>query len=687
MKTQMAILSCAILTLTAALVAISGSTSGEGVEGVLSVSMSIDAKIDNNYATTTVTQALKNPTTEEHEAQFTFNIPQSAFMSSFKMELDGTLYSSKVVQKAAAQEEYNCAKEDGKTASIVESSSTSDTSSFTYRISLKPGENLTYYLTYEEYIAKSKGNYSYSIPLSKNSFPTDGTFSISIELISVAGFYSPKVPAYPEAKIEQPTSSKCLVSLTPESRVFSEDLTVQYSLIEYPMTGEFMNYEKDGVGYFFHVFCPGIDQLGGSGLPKDIIFVMDHSGSMDGQKLDQVKDAFSSIVSDLQPEDRFDIMIYNEKTENWKDEIVDADASNIGSAKTYITGIDSYGSTDIDQAISNALGMFSKAGGVPILCFLTDGLPTSGETNTATIRTNIKNLNTGGVAIFCLAFGDDADFSFLQALALENNGKGTKIDVSSDASDQIQGYYDTFSTPLVTNLTFDYGPGTWDVFPTYVPNLYSGSEVVVVGRYDTNLTQISSDVDGTTSEGLKDFGATFKTAKSDENAFIPRYWAFQKIKDLQEDMLVQGETTALVDGVTDLAVQFQFVTPYTSMILVIDSEPAPEDDDTEGGADTDTGTGYDSPDTDGYVPPGDMRYDTGDDDVDDDCDDDMGYSYADDETDAHNSMVIFPFFAIMAFILLIIIIVVVVVVVYKNAAKSGKTEKKLKNSGDDEEMG
>ena len=663
---------CALLMISSVLFLLP-TTSASGATDVSNVVMNINVTIDNNYASTVVYQEVHNPTNDTKEATFYFTIPERAFLSAFQMTVNGTTYTSRVIGKAAAEEEYNAAKDQNKTASIVQSSSVS-LNAFSYKINLKGGQTVSYQLTYQEYVPRYMGKYTYTLPLSKNSFPSEGKFSINIEMRSIVGFASVSVPAYSDASVNKETSGDYSVKYSPASRAFTSDLGVEYTLVEYPSQGKFLNYESGDVGYFMHVFCPAVSDLGGKSMPKDIIFVIDHSGSMEGEKLNQVRDAFKSIVSDLQTSDRFDIIIYDDSVDKWKSEIVDASDSNVESAKSYISGIESDASTDIDLAMSTALGMFPEGGGVPIICFLTDGLPTAGTTDTSTIRANIKEKNTMGAAIFCLAFGSDADFNFLKALALENNGQATQIDVSTSASTQIQGYYDTFSTPLVSNLTFDYGEGTWDVFPTYVSSLYNGSEVVVVGRYNTSLKTITSSVKGMTSDGMKDFGSTFNLKKKSENTFIPQYWGYQKIKDLENQILVEGYSPSLVENITNIAIQFHFVTEYTSMIIVVEQPkedpyegPSTDDDYESPGGDDDVADD-DAADWDNYSPM------VGDD------DDDMGVAPQKDDNTAGGiakSSTVFPLlvFGALAFVVLVIVGVIVLVLVVRSR-KPAKAEKK-----------
>jgi len=466
-STKKVIIGLVVLALLSTVFAVASAqeTTTTVEEGITSVSMSINADIQNNYATTTITQTLKNTGSVEEEASFTFTIPTDGFLSQFKLEINGTTFVSKVVEKASAEEQYSSAVKNNKTASIVGTGSSS-LNTFDYSINLKADQEVTYHLVYEEYLARYKGNYTYTIPLTQNSFPDEGDFGIYVNMESVSDFKKIVTPEYNTSAIETILGKKGSVTLLPETRVFSEDFTIVYSIEAYPIEGYMLNYVIGDQGYFFHVFAPTLEDLGGEALGKDIIFVIDKSGSMSGTKMTQTKDAFKSIVDDLQETDRFNIVVFSDTITEWKTEMVDANSENIESAKTYIEEIEANGATNIDGAMTTGLGnLEAESENVPIVCFLTDGVPTSGTTNTASIRENVQAANTMGASVFCLGFGNDCDFDLLDAMALENEGTATKILEATDASDQILGYYDTFSTPLVSDITFEYGDDTWDVFP------------------------------------------------------------------------------------------------------------------------------------------------------------------------------------------------------------------------------
>jgi predicted transcriptional regulator/uncharacterized protein YegL len=338
-----------------------------------------------------------------------------------------------------------------------------------------------------------------------------------------------------------------------------------------------LTYNDGTEEYFFNVFSPQREDLGGKAMDKDIIFVLDKSGSMSGTKIQQLKEAFAEIIDQLPEQDNFNIVMFDTSVMKYKTEIITASKENKNEAVTYINNIQSGGSTNLNEAMITALNMihYSETR-VPIIVMLTDGLPTEGVTNPPTIRENIKQENEAEVGIFSLGFGFDVDFEFLKAMSLENYGMAIRIYEDKDASEQITNFYDTISTPLLKGLTFSYSKGAYEVYPKAVEQLFEGSEIVVVGKYKGEENSISSDVAANSWEGMKSFKETYHFEPASNNSFIPRFWAYAKIRHLLDEIAVFGENESLKENVTDLALTYEFVTPYTSLLVEI-KEPEPKE--------------------------------------------------------------------------------------------------------------
>jgi uncharacterized protein YegL/DNA-binding MarR family transcriptional regulator len=586
-------------------------------------SLIVDARIENHYAMTTFTGDISNPNEAADDISFRIDVPKDAMLTNLSITIDGLTSYASIAPRSKAQQDYDDAQASGETATQLKA--TPDPTVFNMDINVKANSDISFSIRYEQILVKKMYNYTYLVNL--NTLSINSLFSNIDTLIDIKGFGN-LTPVDINKGTITPTESWIAsnhVRYTYHSSDLgtSDTIGIVYSEEAPPIDGTLKTYMDDTGGYFMHVFSPQLDELGNY-LPKDIVFVLDRSGSMGGRKIEQLKDAFTEIVYQVHVEDRFNIITFSSTTDHWKSEMVPATGMNKDSSVNYIQAIDPSGSTNINQALTDALNMFEgDVEAVPIVVFLTDGLPTTGETNPNSIRQNILHENDQSVSIYALGFGEDVDFEFLSALSLENRGFAVKIPESEDASEMMQGFYDTISIPLLQNIYFNYTGGAHEVIPDFMPSMFAGSEAVVVGKFDSTKETIVSTVSGTTSEGPRVFEESWRVDQDSEMEFIPRLWAHRMILHYMERMVVEGETEHLQQQVIDLALDYSFVTPFTSFILVIDDADEPPEQTTNEPEGVDDDSVRKDDDSDG------LPYNPGYDDADvsaDDDDDDEGSS-------------------------------------------------------------
>ncbi|MGA1873893.1 MAG: VWA domain-containing protein [Thermoplasmatota archaeon] len=582
-SSTLAVVSIAALLIALPAMVLQGSDAQSG-DVILYEGLEIEARIENHYAMTTFTGHIKNPTEFSEDTTISINIPDDAMISNLSITIDGITSYARVAPRSQAQQDYDEAKDEGDTATQLRASP--DPTMFYLDVNIRKNSNMSLSLRYEQVIVKKMYNYTYMLPFSVlSNSELFNSLNVIIDVKGVGNITPIDIGKGTVTPTESwITTSHVRYSHVSENIAGTSSIGIVYQEEAPPVDGVLRTYIDDTGGYFMHVFSPELQDLG-TYLPKDVIFVLDKSGSMGGRKIEQLKDAFSEIVYQVHEEDRFNIISFSSEIDEWSPEMVQANSDNKGSSVEYINMIDPLGSTNINQALLDALDMYQgDIEAVPIIVFLTDGLPTTGVTNIPTIRENILYANQNHVSIYSLGFGEDVDFEFLSALSLENRGFAVKIPESEDASRMMQGFYDTISIPLLQNIYFNYTGGSSEVIPDYKPSLFAGSEAVVVGRFDRTRESITSTVTATTSQGQRVFEESWKVDQDSEMEFIPRLWAHRMILHYLEKMIVEGETEYLQQRVIDLALDYSFVTPYTSFILVINqpddqtNEPAEDDD-------------------------------------------------------------------------------------------------------------
>ena len=464
--------------------------------------IAINTIIDNNYAITNILEKFKNPCSYSIDETFQVQIPAKAFISNFSLCINNETHYSQIVSKDEGREKFEEAVIKGSNAGLVEAK---DKNIFSYSVSISPKSEIIVGLRYEQFLEKSLGGYEYLIPLSGAAFGSNmDKFSVDITLRSKLLVTACKIEDYfADANLTFVSSHEAKVAYETSLPIPKNDFRMNYGLATPPSNGTMLNYNDGAQEYFFHIFSPQRTDLGGEVMAKEIIFVLDKSGSMSGNKISQLKSAFDEIINQLHSKDSFNIIMFDSVIEKYKSDLIRASERNKLDAVDYINEVEARGATNINEALLSALDMFS-------LVMLTDGLPTMGETNTKTIRQNVLENNNAKVTLYCLGFGFDLDFPFLKAMSLENFGIAFRIYENKDASAQITDFYDTISTPLLRGLTFSYSDGAYEVYPTYVEQLFEGAEIVVVGKYNGTSRMITASVSAMSWEGKKTFKETFK---------------------------------------------------------------------------------------------------------------------------------------------------------------------------------
>ncbi len=529
--------------------------------------LNINADVNNGYAITTVEEKLTNPLDTSTEDEFKFMIPEEAFISGFTLIIDGKEYNADVLPKQEAKEKFEQAASQGKSAGLLE---TKKQNLFSYSLSFAPRQSIIVRLKYEQAVKKSLGEYEYALFLRRtDQAHIVNALSVNLNISSVNDITTLETPGFTGASVKYLSTTKGQVKYS-SNALPDKDLTVVYTTNNPPLNGDMLFYSAGGQGYMMHVFSPSETDLGTTALSKDIIFVVDKSGSMGGEKIAQVKRVFTSIISDLPPDDYFNILFFDTSVQSFSTTLMEANTKNKADAANFVNSLDASGGTNINQALLDSLAMFGNSSRVPIIVFLTDGAPTEGITSPYVIRKNIRDANKLKVSIFTIAFGieDEGNYDFLKALSLENYGKAQRFYLEGGVEEEMKGFYKTISTPLITNMNFTYNAVS-EIVNTGQNNLFAGSDAIVLGKYGTGASTITSDVIATTRTGSRNFKNSFNVASKPENSFIPRLWAYTTIRKLMDRIDVEGETEPLKSEITRLSLNFKFVTPYTSLFVEV----------------------------------------------------------------------------------------------------------------------
>ncbi|XP_077933284.1 inter-alpha-trypsin inhibitor heavy chain H4 isoform X5 [Halichoerus grypus] len=586
--------------------------------GINIYSLSVDSKVSSRFAHTVVTSRVVNRASVMQEATFQVELPKRAFITNFSIVdrslawlaearhphpgpctesciqvIGGVTYPGNIKEKAAAQEQYSAAVARGESAGLVKASGRK-TEQFQVSVSVAPAAKVTFELVYEELLKRCLGAYELLLkvqpqqlvkhlqmdihifePQGISFLETESTFMTN-ELADALTVSQNKTKAHIQFK---PTLSQQM-SPGQQDTVLDGNFIVRYD-VHRTISGGSIQIES---GYFVHYFAPE----GLPTIPKNVIFVIDKSGSMSGRKIEQTQEALIKILDDLSPNDQFNLVSFSGEAAQWKPLLVPASAENVNQARSYAASIQTQGGTNINDAVLLAARLLDSAnqkellpeGSASLIILLTDGDPTMGETNPARIQKNVKEAIDGQYSLFCLGFGFDVSLAFLEKLALDNGGLTRRIYEDSDSTLQLQDFYQEVANPLLTVVTFEYpSNAVEEVSRDNFRLLFKGSEIVVAGKLrDQSPEVLSAKVRGQlrmqnitfqTESSVAEQENEFQNPKYIFHSFMERLWAYLTIQQLLEQMISasNAEKQALETRALNLSLHYSFVTPLTSMVV------------------------------------------------------------------------------------------------------------------------
>jgi Ca-activated chloride channel family protein len=345
------------------------------------------------------------------------------------------------------------------------------------------------------------------------------------------------------------------------------DYVLYYTVSPEDVGVNLLSYKPDGRsdGFFLLLAAPKVDVEAQQVVAKDVILVLDVSGSMRGPKIEQAREALSFVLDNLNEEDRFNVIAFSTATHPYARDLVPAHER--GEALDFVARLEANGSTDINRALLEAVSITDRERPT-ILVFLTDGLPTVGEIDVERIIDNVGGSAPDNVRVFPFGVGYDVNTTLLDTIAQNHRGASGYVRPEEAIDEKVSAFYSKVSTPLLSDLSIDFGRiDVDDVYPYPLPDLFAGTQLVVVGRYrnggDTAIT-LEGEVNRK-SQAFEYDDVYFHQDSGDE--FIARLWATRKIGYLLQQIRLHGEAGELVDEVVDLSIRYGIITPYTSFLV------------------------------------------------------------------------------------------------------------------------
>jgi uncharacterized protein YegL len=533
--------------------------------------VNVKAVIDEGVASVDVALTLENQGKGEAEYVLAFPLPPGAVADRLQLKIDGKMEEGELSDAKAARGIYMAIVRKRRDPALLEYAGRG-----LVRLRVFPipgGGKREVALRYRQVLPQSGGLWNLSFPT--RAFG-EGRFAMDVQVKTKHGLRNVYAPTsgwdiVRKGEREARASFESKVRPTRDPQLF-------YSMSDAEFGLSMLSYKKQGEpGYFLLLLSPKRDAEMAKELKKSVTFVVDTSGSMRGQKIEQAKGALRYFVSKLKDEDEFNIVAFSTEARLWKSSLTQANAEMRKDAEQFIDGLGANGGTNIHDALTSALTAQPKQGNVPMLVFLTDGLASVGIQQPKEILAAVKKANAHETRIFAFGVGNDVNTFLIDSLCEETRGTRDYVAPQENIEVKVSALFDKIAHPVLSDLKLECAQVEWDrMAPSRLPDLFLGEQLVVAGRYK-QPGDYAIRLHGRSGDTKRIFTFDAGFAKDGEGQdFVPSIWAQRRVGFLLDQMRLHGQNGELINEIKILAEKHGIVTPYSSQLVL---EPGMQADD------------------------------------------------------------------------------------------------------------
>ena len=534
----------------------------------------VDVDIAGQKATTHVVQEFFNPNNAVLEGEYIFPIPKGAHLDKFTMKIGDKDVEAELLDAAKARAIYEDIVRRQRDPALLEYTGRAAFRVRIFPIEARSRKKVT--LTYTELLKVDGGIAGYMYPLNTEKFSAQPLKTVAIKVTvnadaPIKALYSPSHAV----EIKRDGEKRAVIGWEATNARPDTDFQLLYSTANTEVGISLLTHKKENEdGWFLLLASPGADVMKTKDVnPKDVVFVLDTSGSMAGKKLEQAKKAMTFCVENLNDSDRFEIVRFSTESEPLFEKLTDATRPNRDKALDFIKGLKPIGGTAIADALQSALKLKPATNDRPfVVVFLTDGKPTIGETDEDRIVAKVVSDNASTTRIFSFGIGTDINTHLLDKITERTKAASQYVLPEEDLEVKVSSFFTKIKDPLLTNLKLEFPAGikVTKLYPNPLPDMFRGDQLVLAGRYSG---EGEGDVilEGTLNGVPRRMAQKVKfSSGAPANEFIAQLWALRRVGWLLDEIRLRGENKETRDEVVDLARRYAIVTPYTSYLIVED---------------------------------------------------------------------------------------------------------------------
>ena len=543
--------------------------------------------VRDQVASVTIDQEFANTGGGMIEVEYLFPVPPDAAIDSMTLSVDGKDYAAKLYKADEARKIYEDIVRSKKDPALLEyvNFGLYKTRAFP----LQPGKPAKVIISYKSLCKKSGSLVEVWYPLNTEKFSAkpiqDVEVSVDIKTnADITAVYSPSH----DIQTKRRDARHVIATYNVKNVIPSTDFQVFYKAADEDLGASILTHQPDlkRDGYFMLLVSPNV-KLSKSVAAKDVLLVMDHSGSMSGQKIAQAREAVKYVLKNLNGDDRFNVIVYNDSVEPLADGLQNATKERVDKMLDQVDRIEASGGTNIYEAVQTAMrqcrdGGRGRDGRPKYVLFMTDGLPTVGKTQEGDILSLLKDSDSGAVRMFAFGVGYDVNTRLLDKMAEDTHGKSDYVKPAEPIEGKISSLYNKIRNPVMTDVRMEMkGLRLRDTYPRQLGDLFEGDQLVAVGRYfqeDLDKHR-GGDPERSFSTQLILKGMcegkerTFEynveinpNCRGSGYNFVDKLWAMRRVGFLMDQIQLHGDSNELRDELIGLSRDYGILTPYTSFL-------------------------------------------------------------------------------------------------------------------------
>jgi len=550
------------------------------------------AKIAGNLSRVEVTQTFENPFQEPLEAVYVFPLPDEAAVDDMEIKIGSRVIRGAIKKREEAKQVYEQAKREGKTAGLLEQERDNI---FTQSLAnIKPGEKIDVTIRYTESLKFEKGDYEFVFPMVVGPrYIPGGSGDATGNTNGVADASRITPPVLPAGTrsgqdinvtveieagvpVSQVRSTSHQIRTTQDGRIMrvqlsnetaipNKDLVVRYGVAGKQTESAVLSQADDRGGHFAVYLIPAVEYQTNEIVPKDVVFLMDTSGSQSGDPLLKSQELMRQFINGLNPDDTFTIIDFANTATQLSAQPLANTPANRAKAMAYVNRLQANGGTELMNGM-NAVLNFPPApeGRLRSIVLITDGLIGNDEEIIAAVQKQLKP----GNRLYSFGVGSSVNRFLIDRLAEEGRGTSRVVLPNEPAQEVAEKFFRQINNPVLANIEVSWeGSGKApEIYPLKSPDLFANEPLVLFGRKGDSKSG-TLRIKGIAAGGKRYEKAVPVEFEGGGNPAIAQLWGRARIKDLMKQMY-KGETPQGVKGVTDTALAYRLMSKYTAFVAV-----------------------------------------------------------------------------------------------------------------------